>query len=263
MSFFGRTDCRDSFTLIELLVVFAIIAILAAVLLPVLASVKTRAQRTVCLDNLRQINFGLRMYCDDSSDKSPSTGGATFGTQSWSSYRKLTDNYVGLNGAPSPRDKVFACPADTFYFPMTKIGPYLYRLLKKPVSLHDQPLFDYSSYGFNGGTAAKAFALQATPGIGGRTLGSIKNPSKTALLVEASAFYPYSWHQPSPTPAAIFLDGGGAFFNDAKNVVSFVDGHASYINIYWNTNPIQNGHYYSFALEYDPPTGYDYQWSGD
>jgi prepilin-type N-terminal cleavage/methylation domain-containing protein len=62
------------FTLVELLVVAAIIGILAALLLPVISAAKKRAQRTTCLNNLRQINLGVRLYSDDSSDASPSPG---------------------------------------------------------------------------------------------------------------------------------------------------------------------------------------------
>ena len=59
------------FTLIELLVVIAIIGILAAILLPVLARAKTKANRLRCANNLRQINLALQDFANDYESKYP------------------------------------------------------------------------------------------------------------------------------------------------------------------------------------------------
>ena len=58
-----------AFTLIELLLVIAIIAILAALLLPALASAQAKGKRTVCLDNLKQAALSFQMYTADNDGK--------------------------------------------------------------------------------------------------------------------------------------------------------------------------------------------------
>src|ERR1051326_6895995 len=62
-----RSSQRTGFTLIELLVAVATIAILAALLLPVLGQAKIKAQRASCMSNLRQLGFGWIVYTHDNN----------------------------------------------------------------------------------------------------------------------------------------------------------------------------------------------------
>lgn len=57
------------FTLIELLIVIAVIAVLLAILIPVTRAARERAQRAVCLSNLRQLTLAWIAYADDHDGK--------------------------------------------------------------------------------------------------------------------------------------------------------------------------------------------------
>jgi prepilin-type N-terminal cleavage/methylation domain-containing protein/prepilin-type processing-associated H-X9-DG protein len=65
---------RSGFTLIEILVVIGIIALLAAILFPVLSRARENARRTTCLSNLQQLGMAFQQYTQDAGRRYPGAG---------------------------------------------------------------------------------------------------------------------------------------------------------------------------------------------
>jgi prepilin-type N-terminal cleavage/methylation domain-containing protein/prepilin-type processing-associated H-X9-DG protein len=88
---------RKGFTLIELLVVVAIIAILAAMLLPVLTKARENARRAVCMNNLKQIGVLIFMYANDYDNWLPPTSDNDV------IHYSLIGNYDNISGNIIPK----------------------------------------------------------------------------------------------------------------------------------------------------------------
>jgi prepilin-type N-terminal cleavage/methylation domain-containing protein/prepilin-type processing-associated H-X9-DG protein len=114
---------KRAFTLIELLVVIAIIAILAALLLPALATAKQKAWKTSCTSNLHQIGLAMRMFADDNGELYPESGNdihwGTIDTATRKpSWMEQIFSYAGTTN-------VYNCPGNV-QLPLIMRGPFNY-----------------------------------------------------------------------------------------------------------------------------------------
>ncbi len=102
------------FTLIELLVVIAIIAMLAALLLPALARAKENANRTACLNNLKQVSLFFQLYTDTYREVFPAHFSEDYNISNfWVSFiiGSGTTNMVGGTTMPQKYANSFHCPS--------------------------------------------------------------------------------------------------------------------------------------------------------
>jgi len=110
------------FTLVELMVVVAIIAVLAAVILPVLAGAKKSSWKIACLANSRQIGMASQMYADDTSPIGYLSG--QYDCSNAMCCIKVIQESRDLNWAYKayvPNLKTFICPSTKNYVDVTNI----------------------------------------------------------------------------------------------------------------------------------------------
>lgn len=130
--------CRcNAFTLLELLVVVAIIAILAALLLPALARAKDRARRINCISNQKQLMTAWGLYQNDNLDRLVPNGGWQNGgsptptgpylwvfggnhgdSQSLTNTEYLVGSRYALFAAYIRTVAIYKCPADRSLWPV-------------------------------------------------------------------------------------------------------------------------------------------------
>ena len=106
----AQKPVNTAFTLIEVLVVVAIIAMLAALLLPALGRAKESARATACLSNLRQTGIALQIYVQDNNNRLPvmrdaPTDPAVAATNTFPTINKVLLSQLG-------NTNVLHCPDD-------------------------------------------------------------------------------------------------------------------------------------------------------
>jgi len=203
---------RRAFTLVELLAAIAIIAIIAALLLPVLARGKEKAYRTQCASNLKQLGIGVQLYADDHGDQLPGPLWAglydTYNNQLTTRMPYYIATYLGMP-APSSQPQtlmVARCPSAVQHW--QNPGAIAPMSVDKPLSyLVTLKLTNASS-----GRVIYPFGYPSASGTGGRgtnaipkRLKEITTPSVVWAMTDAdqqnandwARFYPYLPVQPS------------------------------------------------------------------
>jgi prepilin-type N-terminal cleavage/methylation domain-containing protein len=140
---------HPAFTLIELLVVVAIIALLAAILLPVFHEARERARRTICLGRQHQIGVALGSYSVDNADRWP-VQWSDFHDNIWNAWDVRYGEDIRSDGSGSGKTGVgylyprYAAAPGIYYCPTLDI----FNLNKAWVSQHADNGFD--CYGVKG-----------------------------------------------------------------------------------------------------------------
>lgn len=222
---------RHAFTLIELLVVVAIIAILAAILLPALARAGSRAKATQCLSNLRQLGIAAQIYTGDNLDSYPFAyyfDSARNISYCWdfTTYESSSRVVPGLLWQGQTNPKIQQCPS---FNGSANWGsdPYTGYNYNTSYIGHGQGESENDPTGQGVPVPAKAAAVM--------------HPARTALFGDgqyangADKFMRAPWPNPGDANFSGRYAGTQGFRHDGRSNVAFCDGHAAgWANCYTN-----------------------------
>ena len=257
-----RPNKKTAFTLIELLVVIAIIGILAALLLPSLSAAKAKAQRIKCLNNLKQLGLGMKMYVDESNDVFPGLASRHNGYRptDWIYWRTDTALYPSADKSPIVRllpgannSGLLRCPTDTSdkdrlaysYGDGHGIYPFSYSLTGYGLIKAGGQAETYGLEGeINVGMASVFAGTTANPIVAPFMESWIKNPSSKIMLAEE----PASESTKDQPPAGGFIQDGRwmpevdplTIRHSGKANVTFSDGHSESVKWEFGTNIVNS-----------------------
>ncbi len=164
------------FTLIELLVVIAIIAILAAILFPVLLSVREKGRQTKCFNNMKQIGTGVLMYAEDNSGSFPRNR-----------FEPRPARYIWKHAVRKyvRSMDVYVCPSNIGYLRPLK-NAYSRDGTENGKKMDESGDFP-RSYAYNG---CIFHGGQALPEARGRRLSDIPRPTRVIYVLESRSEFP-------------------------------------------------------------------------
>jgi prepilin-type processing-associated H-X9-DG protein/prepilin-type N-terminal cleavage/methylation domain-containing protein len=216
---YSQMKSGKAFTLIELLMVTAVIAILGALLLPVLSKAKQKAWQTTCLNNVRQLQIGWTLYTDDHNGDLPhnssGTGaGETLGNPGWVAGNMWLDSDLGQDRTESTNTDLLVGEK---YIPFGSIGGYV----KNPAVYHCPA--DRSTVTLGGEVLPRVRSMSMNNYMGAKELPGFRYFMKMQAIIA-----------PGPSEAWVFMDeredsiNDGLFAADAAAHYAIIDYPASY-----------------------------------